>query len=51
MGKTESKLEAKTVDSTGAVNNNFVVEGLVPIIGEEMTILLYIIVIVKIIEF
>lgn len=51
MGGGESKEETKTIDTTGNVNNNVVIQESVPIHNEEMKILLYVICVVKIIQF
>lgn len=51
MGHTESKVESKAVDANGEVNNNVVIEQPVQILGGQMTILLYIICVVKILQF
>ncbi len=49
MGSEESK-EVKTVDSTGAVNNNVVIQEPVPIHNDQMTFILLVICVIKIIE-
>lgn len=51
MGSSESREEKKTVDSTGTVNNNVVVNGEVDIYSTEIVILLGIICALKVIEF
>lgn len=50
MGGTTSHEEKKTVDSTGEVNNNVVVQETVDVYSSEMVILLSILCILKIIE-
>lgn len=50
MGGKESKEETKTVDTTGNVNNNVVIQEPVPVAMEEVIILLAIITAIKIIE-
>ncbi len=49
MGTKESKEEV--VDTNGNVNNNVVIQQSVPIHNFEITILLYVVCIVKIIQF
>lgn len=51
MGSTESKSETKTIDTTGNVNNNVVINDQVNIYSREITGLLAIICVLKIIEF
>lgn len=51
MGSEESKAEVKTVDSTGAVNNNLVINDPVQIEHKLLEILLWTICIIKILEF
>ncbi len=53
MGKTESKHESKAVDTNGAVNNNLVIQGEMPIQvhNMEILILLYIMCALKVLEF
>lgn len=52
MGAHESKVEEqKTVDSTGAINNNLVLSTPVPIHYKQMEILIWIICIIKVLEF
>ncbi len=50
MGSQKSK-EVKAVDATGNVNNNFVIDESVPVENFELKILIYIICIVKILQF
>lgn len=51
MGHSESKEEKKTIDSTGSVNNNVVVNGEVDVNSMEVIILLGVICAIKIFEF
>lgn len=46
----DSKEESKTIDTTGNVNNNVVIEQSVPIHNDELVNILYTILIIKIIE-
>lgn len=50
MGGGESKVETKTVESTGHVNNNLVIQEPVPIQTDEIIILLCVIAVIKILE-
>lgn len=50
MGGTTSHDEAKTVDSTGQVNNNVVVQETVDVYSSEIVILLGVLCILKILE-
>lgn len=51
MGGGSSKpTETKTVDSTGTLNNNLVIENSVPVHNSEINILLYILVAIQIIN-
>ncbi|HBK84076.1 MAG TPA: hypothetical protein DDZ41_10870 [Flavobacterium sp.] len=50
MGTSESKEETKTVDSTGEVNNNIVIQDPVQIHNKDITTVLYIICAIKIFE-
>ncbi len=50
MGSEESK-EQKTVDATGNVNNNVVIQESVPVHNFELKILIYVICVVKIVQF
>lgn len=51
MGSSESKEESKVIDSNGQVNNNIVLTESVDIKNLEIVVLLYIICIVKFLEF
>lgn len=51
MGTESSKEETKTIDSTGNINNNLVLEGPVDIKSTEVIIFLGIICLIKIMEF
>lgn len=50
MGGSHSSEEEKTVESSGAVNNNIVFSGSVQISNREMVTLLIIIAIIKVLE-
>lgn len=51
MGSSESKTDAKAVDTTGNVNNNVVINDQVNVYSTEIIVLLGLICILKIIEF
>lgn len=50
MGGSDSKQESKTVDSSGTVNNNVVLNDPVPIMNNEIVILLWTICVIKVLE-
>lgn len=47
----DSNEETKEIDATGNVNNNLIIDQSVPIHNEHLTVLLYIITTIKVIEF
>lgn len=51
MGSSQSTKETKTIDTTGNVNNNVVINDQVNIYSQEITGLLAVICVLKIIEF
>lgn len=51
MGSTQTKDEQKTVDTTGQVNNNVVIQETVDVYSSEIVLLLSVIVVLKLIEF
>lgn len=46
-----SEEQTKNVDTTGTVNNNVVIDQTVPIHNDHLVILLYIITVIKVLEF